>query len=189
MAVKCPRCGAENPDYVMYCGTCAGTIKEQRQLTEDSSQFTQCGTLFGLRADEKIVCMWSANCNVSRRDGGQRNLLEFLIKGSNEESWSFGCYVLITNQRFILARQKFGFKPNPEIFISSSLDSIATCSVVNIVFIQMLEVSFSGEYSGYKSTYDKMFEVDSLSLKQCRRLEPPEARDIIGKAIADRMIR
>jgi len=26
--MKCPRCGAENPDYAFFCGRCAGDLKE-----------------------------------------------------------------------------------------------------------------------------------------------------------------
>ena len=33
MAMKCPKCGAENPDYAMYCGKCAGSMKESEQST------------------------------------------------------------------------------------------------------------------------------------------------------------
>lgn len=33
MGMKCPNCGAENPDYAVYCGKCAGTIKESERST------------------------------------------------------------------------------------------------------------------------------------------------------------
>jgi uncharacterized membrane protein len=31
--MKCPNCGAENPDYAFYCGKCSATIREAEQET------------------------------------------------------------------------------------------------------------------------------------------------------------
>ena len=28
--MDCPKCGAENPDYAVYCGTCSALIKKPR---------------------------------------------------------------------------------------------------------------------------------------------------------------
>jgi len=33
MTMECPNCGAENPDYAVYCGKCAGSIKEPEKST------------------------------------------------------------------------------------------------------------------------------------------------------------
>ena len=33
MMMKCPNCGAENPDHAVFCGKCAGTMKESEQST------------------------------------------------------------------------------------------------------------------------------------------------------------
>ena len=34
MEMKCPNCGSEEPDYVMYCGKCGGPMKESEQSTD-----------------------------------------------------------------------------------------------------------------------------------------------------------
>ena len=33
IGMKCPNCGAENPDYAVFCGKCAGSMKESEQPT------------------------------------------------------------------------------------------------------------------------------------------------------------
>jgi ribosomal protein S27E len=45
MAMKCPKCGADNPDYVVYCGNCAGTIKEPEPSTDGSEASSEQGRL------------------------------------------------------------------------------------------------------------------------------------------------
>ena len=32
--MECPKCGAENPDYAVYCGSCAALIKKPRFRSE-----------------------------------------------------------------------------------------------------------------------------------------------------------
>ena len=36
MTTKCPNCGAENPDYVQYCGTCAAWVRESEPSSGSS---------------------------------------------------------------------------------------------------------------------------------------------------------
>ncbi len=37
--MKCPNCGAEEPDYVVYCGKCGGSMKEPEQSKDSSVKY------------------------------------------------------------------------------------------------------------------------------------------------------
>jgi hypothetical protein len=41
MAMKCPNCGAENPEYSFYCGTCAGPLKESEPTATSTTIHTE----------------------------------------------------------------------------------------------------------------------------------------------------
>jgi len=49
MAMKCSKCGAENPDYAVYCGKCAGALKESEPSTGSLETAHELGSLTQMR--------------------------------------------------------------------------------------------------------------------------------------------
>lgn len=47
--MECPKCGAENPDHAVYCGRCAGTIKESEPPTGSSETSRELESLSQMR--------------------------------------------------------------------------------------------------------------------------------------------
>jgi hypothetical protein len=44
MGMKCPNCGSEEPDYAVYCGKCAGLMKEREQSTGSPEKSERLGS-------------------------------------------------------------------------------------------------------------------------------------------------
>jgi len=189
MAMKCPKCGSENADYVIYCGQCASALKEADGRADTAVESTTIGTDVNLESDENAIIMVHANFNVTVGPSERRGWMDFLLHGSNEEGWGFGGYMLVTNKRLILTREKLSLRRNDVSFRTFDLEDVTSCAVTRFMFSDMLMISLSCEGLRYTITCDHMSRADPRSLMRLSRLEPDVAQATINETIAHKRAR
>ncbi len=93
--------------------------------------------------------------------------------------------MLLTNRRFVLAQQMLAPNASYRVFISADLENIVTCDVISVLMKEMLELTFSGEYSEYTAAIYQIRETDTpgvvSGVMSCR-----QAQEMIREAIAKR---